>query len=282
MSTILVTGASGFVGAALTRALAGGGHSVVALSRGETAPHAGVTGVRGDFQDPDDLRRLDALDIDAVVHLAAVTGGCSERDGMRVNVEGTRTLMRHLLDRGCRKFVMASSIAVVGMQDPNFRPVELPMPDEHPCLDRHGYGFSKFMMEQVTKYHARQDPDVDVINIRLAAIFPEDSDHWVAEVGEPYEWAMGSLSIMYLSDAVRVLTLAVEADRKPGVRIMNAVSPQIASQLTVPEIIRAWLPEAELDLSHYERPGHERDALYRIDRVREELGFTPARTPTAP
>jgi len=282
MSAILVTGASGFIGSALTRALAEAGYSVVAMSRSKAKAPAGAEAVRGDFQREEDLARLDGLDIAAVVHLAAVTGGCSERDGMMVNVEGTRTLMRYLIDRGCRKFVMAGSIAVVGMQDPHFQPVELPMPDEHPCLDKFGYGFSKFMMEEVTKYHARQNPDIDVINIRLAAIFPDDSDHWITEVGEPYEWAMGSLSIMYLSDAVRVLKLAVEADCKPGVRIMNAVAPQIASPLSVPEIIRAWLPAAEPDLSHYERPGHERDALYRIDRVREELGFTPARTPAGP
>ena len=30
---------------------------------------------------------------------------------------------------------------------------------------------------------------------------------------------------------------------------------------------------AHIDFSHYERPGHERDALYDNSLVREELGF---------
>ena len=32
---------------------------------------------------------------------------------------------------------------------------------------------------------------------------------------------------------------------------------------------------AHIDFSHYEQPGHERDALYDNSLVREELGFTP-------
>lgn len=284
MSTILVTGASGFIGSALTEVLAAAGHRVIAFCRRDITVAEGAEAVRGAFHEFEDLRRLDAIPIDAVVHLAAVTGGCSERDGLLVNVEGTRRLMRYAIDRGCRKFILASSIAVVGMEDPHFCPVELPMPDEHPCLDRHGYGFSKFLMEEVSKYYARQHDDLDAIDLRLAATIPDDSDHWVDEVtpGEPPRWAIGSLSVMYRADAVRLLALAAEADPKPGVRIMNAVAPTIASPLSVPEIIRAWLPGATLDLSHYERSGHERDALYAIDRVREELGFVAERSPAAP
>ena len=95
---------------------------------------------------------LDGLKIDVVVHLAAVTGGCREEDGLLVNVEGTRKLLRYFSDRGCTRFVNASSIAAVGFQSPKFRPLELPIPDEHPCLDRNGYGLSKYLMEEVTKY----------------------------------------------------------------------------------------------------------------------------------
>ncbi len=239
MNAILVTGASGFIGSALTKALAKDSHDVIAVSRSKVEQHPGVTVVNGAFHSFEDLRKLDAYGIDAVVHLAAVTGGHSERDGMMVNVEGTRRLMRYLIDRRCRKFVMASSIAAVGMEDPHFCPVEVPMPDEHPCLDKLGYGFSKFMMEEVTKYYSRQSPDIDVINLRLAAILPDDSEHCVCEVtpGEPYPWAIGSISMMFLSDTVRLLTLAAQSAHKPGVRIMNAVAPKIASSLSVPEIL---------------------------------------------
>jgi UDP-glucose 4-epimerase len=154
MSKILITGTSGFIGQALAAALAGQ-HEVIGFSRKPTEI-AGVAAIAGDFAEPAELHKLDAHpNIDVLVHLAAVTGGCSEEDGIRVNVAGTHHLLRYLIDRGTRKFVLASSIAAVGMQSLKFRPRQLPMPDEHPCLDRDGYGLSKYLMEEVTRYLAR-------------------------------------------------------------------------------------------------------------------------------
>jgi len=276
MSTILVTGASGFIGKALSTSLVRSGkHKVVCMSRHKPQIDVEAAFVKGEFHDFEDLRGLDGHEIDAVVHLGAVTGGCSELDGMMVNVEGTRRLMRYLMDRGCRKFVMASSIAVVGLQSVKFRPVALPMPDEHPCLDRDGYGFSKYMMEEVTRYHARQNEGIDVINIRLAAICPDEPKPGLAKVGPLGQWALASISRMVLSDAVRVFTMSAESPMKPGVRVMNAVGPKVFAEDTVPEIMRAWYPDLKIDLSHYERPGHEHDPIFDIRRVREEIGFVP-------
>ena len=117
MSAILITGASGFIAQGLAPHLAGG-HEVVCMSRRN--PGLELPWVRGDFGSPEDLRQLDGHSIDVVVHLAAVTGGCLERDGMLVNVEGTRRLMRYLIDRGCRKFVMASERDGKPIEDPDW------------------------------------------------------------------------------------------------------------------------------------------------------------------
>ena len=171
MSTVLITGTSGFIGRALAPAMSAR-HRVVCMSRKD--PDLGLPFIRGDFGSFEDLRRLDDEEIDVVVHLGAVTGGCLERDGILVNVEGTRCLMRYAIDRGCRKFVMASSIAAVGMQSMRFRPLRVPIADEHPCLDRDGYGVSKYLMEEVTRYYHRQNDDIDVINLRLSSVANDD------------------------------------------------------------------------------------------------------------
>ena len=279
MSRILITGSSGFIGSALSAALADQ-HEVIGLSRKPTSVE-GVAAVEGDFANPDELHKLDPHgDIDVLVHLAAVTGRGPEQACMQVNVAGSYHLLRHLVDRGTRKFVLASSIAAVGMQSTRFRPLQLPMEDEHPCLDRDGYGFSKYMMEEITRYLSRQSDSLDFINLRLCSILPEDGQRTPIESGPVTGWGFGSISVMYLSDVVRCLTLAVEADHKSGVRIMNVTGGQTCVADTVPELIRAWYgADAEaIDLSHYERPGHERDPVYDISRVREELGFTPARS----
>lgn len=275
MSTILITGASGFIGKALAAALAPH-HQVIVMSR--RAPGLPeIPFVRGDFGAFEDLRQLDQHKIDVVIHLAAVTGGCLERDGILVNVEGTRCLMRYLMDRGCKKFVMASSIAAVGFQNVKFRPVQLPIPDEHPCLDRDGYGLSKYLMEEVTRYYQRQDDTLDVINLRLSSVRPDENPSQPAGVRPLGQWALGSITVMVLADAVHAFTLAAEAPYKPGVRILNATATRAWSSAPTAAVLHNWWGDA-VDLGYFEQPGNEYAAAYDVSAIARELGFTATAT----
>ncbi|MEZ4866989.1 MAG: NAD(P)-dependent oxidoreductase [Caldilineaceae bacterium] len=271
MSTILITGASGFIGKALATALAPH-HQVICMSR--RAPGlAELPYVRGEFGSFEDLRQLDRYAIDVVIHLGAVTGGCLERDGILVNVEGTRCLMRYLMERGCHKFVMASSIAAVGFQSPKFRPVQLPIPDEHPCLDRDGYGLSKYLMEEVTRYYQRQLETLDVINLRLSSVRPDENPGQPEGVRPLRPWALGGITVMVLADAVRAFSLAAEAPYKPGVRILNATASRAWSSAPTADVLRNWWGN-DVDLAYFEQPGHEYAAAYAVSAIERELGFT--------
>jgi UDP-glucose 4-epimerase len=269
MSTILVTGASGLIGGALAESLAAS-HEVLCMSRRK--PAVDLPWIRGEFGSFEDLRQLDRYQVDAVAHLAAVTGGCLERDGILVNVEGTRCLLRYFMDRGCRKFVLASSIAAVGFQSVKFRPLHLPITDSHVCLDRDGYGLSKYLMEEVSRYYARQREDIDVISLRLATIIPDDRLPEPRRVGPLGPWAVGSITIMALSDAVRAFTVALEAPPKPGARVLNATAPRAWVADPVADILTHWWGD-EVDVSYFRQPGHEYDAVYTVDAIRQELGF---------
>jgi nucleoside-diphosphate-sugar epimerase len=271
MKTVAITGSSGFIGKALTAKLADN-YEVVTISR-KNPGVSRTTWIRGEFGSFEDLRAFDKYQVDAVIHLAAVTGGCLERDGVLVNVEGTRCLMRYFMDRGCRKFVMASSIAAVGMQSVRFRPVQVPIPDEHPCLDRDGYGLSKYLMEEITKYHHRQQDDLDVINLRLASIVPDENMPPLARAREITQWALGGITIMALSDTLRAFQLALEAPLQPGVRILNTVCPVAWVADPVADILQGWWGD-DVDLSYFRQPGHEFDSVYDSSRIRKELGFT--------
>jgi nucleoside-diphosphate-sugar epimerase len=70
---VFVTGASGFVGSAVVRALRGAGHSVLGLARSDgsaaSLAEAGVDVARGDLTRPDTLW-APAREADAVIHLA--------------------------------------------------------------------------------------------------------------------------------------------------------------------------------------------------------------------
>lgn len=277
MSCFLITGTSGFIGRQLAASLSLA-HTVVCLSRRPTEV-TGVLAYEGDFTAPEALHQMDAHPIDGIIHLAAVTGGCTEEDGLRVNVLGTHQLLRYGIARGVRKFVLASSIAAVGFQSVKFRPLRVPIPDDHPCLDRDGYGVSKYLMEEVTHYLSRQNDDLDFINIRLASIATDDSTPTPRKAGPLTAWALGGLAVMFASDAVRCFTMAAEAPLKPGVRTMNAVGDPACAADPIPDILRAWYgPDAGgLDLSHYQRPGHAFDPIYDIELIAREIGFRPAR-----
>jgi nucleoside-diphosphate-sugar epimerase len=83
---------------------------------------------------------------------------------------------------------------------------------------------------------------------------------------------------MALSDAVRAFTLAAEAPYRPGVRIMNAVAPQAWVADPVADILRNWWGD-DVDLSYYERQGHEYSSVYDVSRIEAELGFVAEELP---
>lgn len=271
MSTILLTGASGFLGSQLLAELSRR-HTLVTIGRKSLPTAPSQVHYLGNFSEFEDLRQLDRHSFDVVLHLAAVTGGCLEREGLLVNVEGTRCLMRYLIDRGCRKFVNASSIAVVGIQSTSFRPLHLPIADEHPCMDRDGYGFSKYLMEEVTRYLNLQTPDTDIINLRLAAIYSEESPPERVAPGPISAWAVGRITQLSRSHAVDALTRAVEAPLRPGVRILNAVSRKSWVTTSTADVLRSWWG-SDVDLSALEQGGDPQASVFRSDAIARELGF---------
>lgn len=275
MSTVLITGASGFIGKGLSRKLAEN-HQVICMSRKD--PGLSLPWVKGTFASFEDLTQIDSYRIDVLVHLGAVTGGVAERDCLLVNVEGTRCLLRYLIDRGCKKYVLASSIAAVGFQSRKFRPLQLPVPDEHICLDRNGYGLSKYLMEEISRYCHRQQEEIDIINLRLSSVCADDRMPPLKKVAPLPEWGLGGLTIMNLTDAVRAFAISAEASYQPGVRIMNATGPKAWTAVPVVEILRNWWGN-EVDLSYFEQPGHEYNSVYEVDRIRQEIGFVAEHLP---
>jgi nucleoside-diphosphate-sugar epimerase len=91
----LVTGASGFVGGVVCRALLDRGDEVLALVRREGSQPAGTTGVGGDLADGASVAAaVQQAAPDVVFHLAAeIASQKSEARIHEVNVEGTRRLV---------------------------------------------------------------------------------------------------------------------------------------------------------------------------------------------
>jgi nucleoside-diphosphate-sugar epimerase len=101
---ILVTGASGFVGSRLVKALKGLKHEVVAFDR-----HHGF-----DLLKEEDIKQA-LKGCQAVIHLAAALDeSLSESQLMKVNFEGTRFLLEEASRQKIKKFFFLSSVGVMG------------------------------------------------------------------------------------------------------------------------------------------------------------------------
>jgi nucleoside-diphosphate-sugar epimerase len=113
MSTIVVTGAGGFVGAKLVRILCGQGETVVGIGRSAEPASwpASARWIRADLSDAA-VYETALAGADCVVHLAAVTGKASRAAYLRGNVEATRELIGACERTGVGRFVFVSSIAV--------------------------------------------------------------------------------------------------------------------------------------------------------------------------
>ena len=133
MGAILVTGGAGFIGSHLADRLLADGRDVVVLDNFDpfyaaedklrnleaAGLHRGFRLVRGDIRDPLAVEAaLDALPVDAVVHLAARAGvRPSIEDPVlytSVNLDGTVLLLEACRRRGIGRFVFGSSSSVYG------------------------------------------------------------------------------------------------------------------------------------------------------------------------
>jgi nucleoside-diphosphate-sugar epimerase len=108
--TVLVTGATGFIGLNLLHSLGDGSREWVAMVRASSSTDRlpdGVDTVEADLGDPDSLAR--ALDgVDSVVHLAAAVYDTARMAG--TNVTGTEQLVEAAADADVDRFVFLSTI----------------------------------------------------------------------------------------------------------------------------------------------------------------------------
>jgi D-erythronate 2-dehydrogenase len=171
---VLVTGAAGFLGTRLVRALLAAPAGLPQISRLVAADltscpidDARVVHRTGSITDPDFVRSIVEPGLDVVYHLAAVLSGQSEAEfdtGMLVNVDATRSLLeacRHLSRQP--RVIVTSTIAVFGGPLPDV------VPENAVLRPQSSYGTEKAIAELLVGEYSRRG-FIDGLACRLPTV----------------------------------------------------------------------------------------------------------------
>ncbi len=218
MAKILVTGASGFIGFHLIRALVAQGHDVTCLVRKKSSLHrlAGLQYRRadGDVRDADSLARAVAGQ-DAVYHLAGLVKATRVEHLYQVNCEGTANVARACAAATTPPVLLAvSSLAAMGPSTPG-----RPRVESDPPAPVSNYGRSKLAGEQEARKWARAVP---ITILRPPIVFGE-GDAATFEMFRPIarcgihavpSWATHWLSLIHADDLADSMIRAVWHGRR--------------------------------------------------------------------
>lgn len=222
---ILVTGATGFIGAALVPRLAEHGHRVAALRRVSDGADVGSTW----NPDSGQVHFDPAIRFDAVVHLAgeniAQRWTPAAKARIRASrVDATRLLSQALarLPRPPRVLVCASATGFYG-----HRPGEV--------LDERSPSGSGLLAQTCCDWEAAADPacqiGIRVVSLRLGIVLAPHGGA-LARMLPVFRWGLGGRlgsgsqywSWIVLDDLLRVVELALQEDNLSGP--VNAVAPE--------------------------------------------------------
>jgi len=220
---VFVTGAGGFTGSYLCKALIEKGYDVTALVRQSTdrtqLDQLGVRCVIGDLADPASLKGcLEGMEI--VFHVAALyrQEGVSKGMFFTVNLEGTRALLDEAVRAGVKRFVHCSTVGVQG------EIAHPPATEEAPYNPGDHYQVSKLEGEKLALSYFSSGK-IDGVVVRPVGIYGPGDTRFLKLFRHIYK---GNFKMIGNGDALYHLTFV--EDLAQGI-ILAGITPQASGQI---------------------------------------------------
>ena len=219
--TVLVTGATGYIGSAVARELAENDTKIRCLVR-ETSNMKNLDGLyveiaHGDIRHIESVRRA-LKGCERVYHLAAVYANWLPDPGLmyKVNEEGTRNVLTACREAGIQKIVYCSSVAALGAHG------KIPA-DESAQFNLNStkdhYYISKYRAEQVALEFSRSGLPVVIVNpsnpIGPRDIAPTPTGALIINLlkGKFPGYVDGGINLIDVTDCARGIVAAMEKGR---------------------------------------------------------------------
>jgi nucleoside-diphosphate-sugar epimerase len=216
--TVLITGASGFIGSRLRDALLASGSDVVAIRRPGSPPSKAGRSVQADYANVAELERVVATEKpDYVLHVAGVTKGTSYEDFRLGNVMPTRNLLGalHRQHPDTKRFVLVSSLTSYGPSA-----TSAPHREADPRRPIEYYGRSKLEAEEVVE---EESGGIPWTILRPSGVYgPGDVDYFNLFKSAMRGWNVffgnrnRCMSIIYVDDCVRGTLMAAQHENSVG------------------------------------------------------------------
>jgi len=294
---IVITGAAGWIGRALTAGLETS-HELVLVDNVDPAeatvfdPTAEGRRRRVPLQTDWPYHRVDVLDevgvaeacadAEVVVHLAAWPAGdwSRARSTIATNVLGTFNVFESARAAGVRRVVNASSINAFGSffwRVSGRSPIRraLPLVEDEPIEPEDPYSLSKAVTELIGGTFHRAF-DTEVVNLRFAGVMAEVVYEGLMTNGLPATdaWSDHLFQWVHIDDVTQGVILAATVPVVVPEPIVLAAADTRAPEPTL-DLIRRFRPDL---LAYLREPLPGRSSLLSIARARSFLGYEPTRS----
>ncbi len=222
MESILITGASGFIGSFLVEEAVKRGMTTWAGVRSSSSraylQHPKIEFLELNFSLPEKLQsqlkkhKETHGSFSYIVHCAGATKCIDKEDFDRINYQQTRHLIEALkaLDMMPRQFLFVSTLSVFGpIHEDDYSPIR---ENDIPCPNT-AYGKSKLKAEQ----YLQAQPDLPYVFFRPTGVYgPREKDYFLMaqSIKQHTDFAAGfrrqDLTFVYVKDVVQAIFLAIE------------------------------------------------------------------------